>query len=355
MFYIPAVSGQLVFFQAGDAIQPGPLYIVYLFTVIGLLFAGAGFLAVSHWRGQLRMPIGLIVVIVIFFGISAGSIAIPSNIIRQELVVLAVGLDIVVLGFAIALFDAFEEGETLRLDILRSFLGTLVVTGLFTSQIVVAISLGLGTSLLTLGLLLSVMTISIAVETLADSFQTMFDRVVFGPQSGLSQVRSDLRSAVQLVTRVNTNIDFNRLDDKEFARLTRRAFSHYADLTKLAANPLTQLPVIDQRLDERQAPSDTIERAVELKAVLAENVESLRPRDGGEFGTTDEWRFYNALYFPYVAGLKPYSRRSVIDSELSPVERDALEWFRTSVPERTLYNWQTSAAELIAHKLRDTL
>jgi len=182
LFYIPVIRNS-VFIQGNPGTQPGPLYSVYMFGMIAFLLVGAGFLFVSHWRGRLRMPIGLIVVVAI----------------------------------------------------------------------------------------------------------------------------------------------------------------------------LSRLPVIEERLDERQAPIDTIEHAVELKAVLAESVEKLRPRDGNEFGTTDEWRYYNALYFPYIAGLKPYSRRAFHDNPLSPAEKDALEWFRSSVPERTLYNWQTSAAELIAHELRDRL
>jgi oxygen-independent coproporphyrinogen-3 oxidase len=36
-----------------------------------------------------------------------------------------------------------------------------------------------------------------------------------------------------------------------------------------------------------------------------------------------------------------------------PAARAALEWFRTAVPERTLYNWQTAAARLVARDLRE--
>ena len=70
------------------------------------------------------------------------------------------------------------------------------------------------------------------------------------------------------------------------------------------------------------------------------------------FGTTDAWRHYNALYFPYVKGIRPYRRR--VDTEhLDTPSRQALDWFRTEVPLRTLYNWQTAAARLIARDLRE--
>ena len=37
---------------------------------------------------------------------------------------------------------------------------------------------------------------------------------------------------------------------------------------------------------------------------------------------------------------------------LDETARAALDWFHTSVPERTLHNWQNAAAKLIAEDLR---
>ena len=56
--------------------------------------------------------------------------------------------------------------------------------------------------------------------------------------------------------------------------------------------------------------------------------------------------------FPYAIGLKPYSRRAEYE-KLSPTDREALDWFRTYAPERTLYNWQNAAAQLVAQDLRE--
>jgi hypothetical protein len=95
-----------------------------------------------------------------------------------------------------------------------------------------------------------------------------------------------------------------------------------------------------------------LERAAELKAVLTESIIRLKPRGEDDFGTSDEWRYYNALYFLYVVGLKPYSQRTQ-HIPTDPVTRKALEWFRVHVPERTLYNWQNAATRLIAQDLRN--
>ena len=78
----------------------------------------------------------------------------------------------------------------------------------------------------------------------------------------------------------------------------------------------------------------------------------LKPRDRGEFGTTDEWRFFNVHYYPYVVGLKPYSRRTD-HAALETHIQEALNWFQTQVPERTLHNWQSAAAGLVAQDLRE--
>jgi hypothetical protein len=53
-------------------------------------------------------------------------------------------------------------------------------------------------------------------------------------------------------------------------------------------------------------------------------------------------------------GLKPFSRRNVVE-ELDEGIREVLNWFQTYVPERTLYNWQSAGAKLIAQDLREQI
>ncbi len=129
-------------------------------------------------------------------------------------------------------------------------------------------------------------------------------------------------------------------------------------LLPLDAPWLSAFPELNVRIyvtAPRGDGDDALERAAELKALLAESIARLKPRRGpsgcGDFGASDEWRYYNALYFPYVVGLKPYSRRAGPD-RLDPAARQVLEWFRANVPERTLRNWQNAAAKLVARDLR---
>jgi hypothetical protein len=54
-----------------------------------------------------------------------------------------------------------------------------------------------------------------------------------------------------------------------------------------------------------------------------------------------------------VVGLKPYSRRAKFYPEVDDTTQLALEWFRSQVPQRTLHNWQNTAAQLVAQDLRE--
>jgi hypothetical protein len=112
---------------------------------------------------------------------------------------------------------------------------------------------------------------------------------------------------------------------------------------------LTQLPSIERRLKACNAPDTTLARAAQLKSLLTESILKLKPQNGKEFDTTDEWRFYNALFFPYVKGLRPYNRNQA--KNLAGFEKEAADWFQAFVPERTLHNWQNSGANLIANDL----
>jgi len=47
--------------------------------------------------------------------------------------------------------------------------------------------------------------------------------------------------------------------------------------------------------------------------------------------------------------LRPSSRNQ--EKDLQAHEKDALSWFQAFVPERTLHNWQNTAAKLIANDL----
>jgi hypothetical protein len=203
-------------------------------------------------------------------------------------------------------------------------------------------------------LLLATVAAAIATQVLGRQAQGLADRLAFPQAPRLQEARAALRASEAALPRLSDEPRLDALDAAEFARLTRRALSHYGDLARLAASPLTRLPQIEARLRARGAPDQPVERAAELQALLGESIARLRPRGQGEFGTTDAWRYYNALYFPYVAGVRPYRRRDDLGA-VDGLARQALDWFDAQVPQRTLHNWQNTAAQLIAQDLRAAL
>ncbi|MCU0495447.1 MAG: hypothetical protein MUD01_27980 [Chloroflexaceae bacterium] len=315
-----------------------------------LLLAGAVLVALSVRQQRNRRTWGLLAVSLLFFGLGLGPLIFPLAWLAPLLALLGIGLDLVLLGLAIALLDAFDEGESLRLEISRSAVGAGVAALLFGAPIGLAFALQAGPPLTLAALLFATVALAVAAQTLADPLASLLDRMVFARQPRLQEQRTALREVASALPRTEESPDPNQLDEAEFARLVRRALSHYGDLPRLATNPLTHLPAVSMRLAARHAPDDALERAAELKGLLAEGIARLKPRGNDDFGTSDEWRFYNALYFPYVVGLKPYSQRASHNG-LDGAAVAALRWLRDSVPERTLYNWQNSAARLIARDL----
>lgn len=326
----------------------GPFVGDWVSSVVVLpLFLALGLL-VRH-RAEIRPApaFGVLVVALLMFGLTVGLLLVGAT--GWSALLVGIGVDLALLGGCVAVFDAFDEGEAIRRDMLWSLLLAGGSSVLFGSQVALA-ALLVGRSLDPL--LFGVVAAAIAVQVLARPITSVADRFAFRSAPELRRERTELRQAEAALPRRDETVALAALGDAEFVRLTRRALSHYGDLGKLVASPLTALPAIDARLAARGAPDGPIERATELKALLLETITRLKPRDG-DFGTSEEWRHYNALYFYYVVGVRPYSVRTKV-TELDPAARRALAWFADQVPERTLHNWQAAAAKIVAAELRTT-
>ncbi|MGD1252825.1 hypothetical protein ACKUT9_01040 [Mycobacterium seoulense] len=323
-----------------------------MFAVISLSTFGAMAVALRQPRRP-RSAVGLAVVATLFFALGNAILIIPLGLVPSWVALASTSIDVLSLGLAVALWDAFDEGQALRADMRRSFAGTMAVAVLFGGQALIGLAVTrdepAGRTVLGV-LLFSSLAIAIAVQVLADPLAGALDRMAFAKSPALRADRAALRhtGAALPLRSADPLVD---VDDQTFARLTRRALGHYADLTKLVASPLTALPVIDERLAARGAPDHPLERANELKAVLAEAIGRLKPRDAGDFGTTEQWRHYNSLYFPYVVGVRAYAQNATA-AGLDPTARQAWQWLVTEVPQRSLHNWQNAAARLIAADLR---
>ena len=259
----------------------------------------------------------------VMFGLSAAAFLL--RLLPSEITLPMIGLDLLVFGVLVAVTDAVEEGEAIRADMLRSLVIAAFTAVLFGAQIV----LFHGPDLL----VCTTVAAAIAVQVLANPLAVAIDRLAV---PSVASERAELREAAESLPRRAPLVTG---DEGEFARLTRKALSHYGDLGKLVASPLIELT----------EPGPPLDRAAMLKSLLLASIQRLKPADG-DFGTSDEWRYYNALYFYYVKGIRPYSVRTKRE-DLDAEDRRALQWFVTQVPERTLHNWQNAAARLVATDL----
>ena len=330
----------------------GPLRMGHwvMFAAVSLSSLGAMVKAVLVKPPQ--PVVTFVVLATLFFALGNAILIIPLGLVPSWLALASTGFDVALLGVAVAIGDAFDEGQALRADMLRSFAATAVVALLFGGQLLIGLAVSGQVTALTV-LLFTSLGIAIAINVLADPLAGLLDRLAFSRSPDLRADRAALRRTEAALPLRSAN-PLDGVDDDTFARLTRRALGHYGDLSKLVASPLTALPLIDERLAARGAPDQPLERANELKALLADRIARLKPRDGGDFGTTEQWRHYNALYFPYVVGVRAYAQNATA-AGLDPVARQAWQWFVTEVPQRSLHNWQNSAARLIAADLRGNL
>jgi hypothetical protein len=309
-----------------------PWFGALIIILLGLCAGMIGRHAFAARRGQFKNTFALLAVVALFVTLSLGLLILPLNWIPSSWGLVLLGFDLVVLGLLITLWDAFDEGETIRGHLARSF-----VSALYYAGALACIALLFSEDI---PLLLLLITFGILTQTFSDAIQSVLDRLTL-PRAILRE-RQALRQtadALPLLEPATPALE----DEEQFTRLTRRALSNLADLPKLAKSPLVHLPGIEG--------TNPLDRAHALRSLLIQSIQKLKPQSEARFGITDEWRYYNSLHFPYVLGLKPYTRRLDFDS-LDENSRAALDWFQTSVPERTLHNWQNAAAQLIADDLR---
>jgi hypothetical protein len=332
----------------------GPLRLGHVVMCVVISVSTLYAMVAALARRTQKIPVvGLVLTATLFFALANAILIIPLGVVPSWLALASTGCDVFCLGVAVALWDAFDEGQALRADMLRSFTGAGSVVLLLGGQMLIGLALTSHqpTAQIALTVLLfTSLAIVSAVQVLADPLARVLDWMVFSRSPLLRAHRETLRRT-QSALPLRSADPLDNFDDDTFDRLTRRALGHYGDLSKLVANPLTGLPAIDERLAARGAPDQPLERAIELKALLADRIARLKPRDGGDFGTTEQWRYYNSLYFPYVVGVRAYAQNATA-AGLDPTARQAWQWFVTEVPQRSLHNWQNAAAKLIAADLR---
>ena len=97
-----------------------------------LCWGGALFyLRPNFSAAQTKKSLGVIVTATLFFALGLGLLIVPLNWLPRSWVMLAISADFVALGLAIAVLDAFDEGETLLPDMIRSLASAFFTSLLF--------------------------------------------------------------------------------------------------------------------------------------------------------------------------------------------------------------------------------
>lgn len=348
-------------------VNRGWAYASALFLVLTALLPGVGKLValaplagasvlLLRYRDKVRpssLPTALAVAAVLY---AAGLVVVlaPIDLGSAELVLAAIGLDLLLLGFLVAVADATEAGERLVPDLRRSLVTAVAATLLCGGPAALTMLAAPGLRTVTV-LQFVLVAVVLGVAGLAVPVRAGLDRLAFLQDERLRQDRSALLLAAEALPRRWERHRMIALDEDEFRRLTRRALDDFGDIGRLLRNPLVDLPTVDRRLDARGpgVAEQPLVRVAELRAVLAEHVAKLQPAAG--FGITDEWRFYNALHYCCVLGLRPYDRSPQTDG-LNRDARRAVDWFRRHVPRSTLRRWTAEGADMVAARLwRDLL
>jgi hypothetical protein len=151
----------------------------------------------SRRRGRAREVTGLLVVCTLFFGLSGLSSALiffPLDWFPPLWAVLAVGVDLILLGLAIAYLDAFDQGEALLPDMIRSLDTAAIAVLVFGGQVGLVMLLATGATLSMLILLLGTVASAVTATTLAGPLGAVLDRLALGLLPRVRQARSELRA-----------------------------------------------------------------------------------------------------------------------------------------------------------------
>jgi len=149
----------------------GPGYLALAALALAPLLGGLALVWRSRWAAGPRGAFGLLLAVGLLFGLGVGFLLLPFGWPPRPWNILGIGVDLLLLDLAIARLDAFDEGETLWPDIVRSFIGAGGTALLFGAQVALAMRLGAGYCLPLLALLLTTIAAAIATEKTNDDLR----------------------------------------------------------------------------------------------------------------------------------------------------------------------------------------
>ncbi len=191
-----ALLGATIAGSVAGPLRPGHWL---MFAVISAATLGA-MVAVLVRPAQPMPVVGVVIVATLFFALGNAILVIPLGLVPSWLALASTGFDVLLLGVAVAVWDAFDEGQALRADMLRSFAGAMAVAGVLGGQALIGLALirdePTASTVLTV-LLFTSLSIAIAVQVLADPLAGVLDRLAFSKSPALRADRSGSATPVR--------------------------------------------------------------------------------------------------------------------------------------------------------------
>lgn len=258
-------------------------------------------------------------------------------------------------GTTVTLHGALLLGKDLRRDALYSIAGLAVLLTLYLAAVIALIGFDDVRHGLFVLLLVALIT---TVHTLFDAVRSWLDAAFFPPALRDERAAARAYATALAVPPVGMHPDLATV--KAFDDAVRRALTHLSDPTKLSTSPLLNLVAVERGVAEQHLEDNRLNRAAVLKEMLLDLLDGLRPVDGSGRVTSDAWRYYNCLYYPYVRGisrrgptvLRQMSERRLREGKPRGEMEQVLEWL-LAVDVDTFYKWQRRGSDTIAATLRE--
>lgn len=278
------------------------------------------------------------------FGQSSGSLALIAG--------------LAVFGYTVARYNALLTGNDVRRDFAYNLSATVIVWLLYVPCVLLLLGVDEPRHAL---LALLLMALGTASHTLFDAGRSWRNKLFYTrPEQA---VLGDMRQLEYVLgaSPVSGVDSAPHVDERELKRAVRRALTDLQNPTRLATSKLLGMRIVSLRAQELGVDDNRLGRAAALKDILADLIDALRPAGGGAGVTSDAWRFYNCLCYPYILDttlsrvptrLRAVQERRRRDGSPKSDHERVLEWLST-VNENTFYKWQDRAAEIIAETIRD--
>ncbi len=183
----------------------------------GIPALGWGLALVAFWRARPlihppRWMTGWIIIASILLLMSLGGALLPRDLLLSDVVLILIGVDLLLVGYGMAVFDAYDEGESFLPHALQALAWAAFNSIVFGGQVLVVMALeGRSPALDTL--LMSSVTASILLTIYGKSLQNRLNMLIFSQRDARRAQQAELRDLADALPRTSASADILHQDD----------------------------------------------------------------------------------------------------------------------------------------------